>query len=507
MKSWSPITVALLVAATAALPYLTGLNHGWVYDDHGSIEENPFLREAGAARRVLTLQTVRDPEVLDGQRPALLASLLADRALWGDDPRGYHLTSAVLHGAVAALLFALVLRLSASPSAAAAAGLLFGLHPLAVEAVQMPSYREDLLCGFFVLAALCAGLSRRPRWALLAPPVCAFLAMTAKETALVLPFLFIWMWTCFPETRPSGRRAAGLFFGCLAPMVLFMAVGFAGRSLQAASGVWNGVSLRSPENLFTAPWLLLRYLRLLLWPQPLSVDYVIDPVPSLWAARALAGVVSVLFLLGMAWFMRWRDPLVAVGLGWLLLAFGPVSNLIPLFNPFAERYAYLMAMGFACALAGAVSALPRRTLLVGLVSLVYATFTLIRLTDFRDDATLWLAALRVEPRSARAHVWMGLQAKAEGDPTEARRWFEDAAVLNPQEASAAINLALLDGQGGRLQEAEQRLLDLLQRRPDSADAHWNLAVAYYLQDKMAEAEAEAAEAARLNPRLARDRAK
>src|SRR5678815_3861705 len=89
-----------------------------------------------------------------------------DYTLWGLDPRGYHLTSLLLHAVNTALVFRLArwllraeLGVAASELAVAAgalgAALAWGVHPLRAESVAWVSERRDVLCGlFYVLAAL-----------------------------------------------------------------------------------------------------------------------------------------------------------------------------------------------------------------------------------------------------------------------------------------------------------------------------------------------------------------
>src|SRR5207244_7291320 len=107
------------------------------------------------------------PHVPRARRPLAL-----DYALGGMNPRGYHLTSVLLHALDAALVFLVARRLlrDAPVGAAAAAALVFGLHPLRVESVAWVTERRDVVSGFFVLLALLAYLraaddvGHRPRW-------------------------------------------------------------------------------------------------------------------------------------------------------------------------------------------------------------------------------------------------------------------------------------------------------------------------------------------------------
>lgn len=493
----------LVLLLLAVLPYLPGVKHGFVYDDHGAIVENRFLAEPANLRRVLTLDTVRDPQVLDGQRPVLLLTMFLDRA--GSDtlqPWRHHATNLLLHASAVLLLFLLVRQLAGSspsaPGLAALAALILALHPVWSEAVQLPSYREDLLGLVFVLAYLAADFVARPalRWPLQLGALA--LALGSKETAWAAPLLLGWMRMCVPA---AGRRPRAVVLAVLAGLLLvaaYVALGYAGRPLQAAGASWNGHSLRWPENIWTAPWLWWRYVVLFVAPFPLAADRVVEPVPAAWDPRFLGCLAALGAVAWWAWRQRKVQPLLALGLGWLLIAFGPVSNLIPLLNPMADRYLYGLAPGFALVAIHVLVGTPARRYLLVALCLFWILLLQLNLGRWSDDASLWAATARAEPHSARARTWLGLLAKGQGDRTEARQRFQEAEALNPQDVSALVNLAILDGEEGRLEEAEKQLREAVRRRPDKAEAWANLAVALEMRGKREQALVAAEQARKLD---------
>ncbi len=496
--------VALLLLAI--VPYLPGLFYGFVYDDHGALKENAFLAAPDAWARVLTLQTVRDPVVLDGQRPALLASVLLDRAWGAREAWHFRLTNLALHAGCTLLLFGWlrgVLRRHGDPSArgrALVAAALFAIHPLGLEAVQLPSYREDTLSLFWMCVALAAMPIRRTLVRAPLQVLALLFALGAKESAAVLPVLIGWICWCFPRERPATK--GGAIGYALLPLVAlgWLAWLFAARAPQAlGSEVWNGLSLRGAETVWTAPWLFAHYAKLLVAPWPLCADRIVAPVSGAFDPRFLAGVIVTLATPGLAFFLRARQPLAALGLGWLLIAFAPVSNLIPLHNPMADRYAYALIAGFA--LLPAAMPMGDRVVRRGLAALV-VTFLLLhqlRLPDWRSDGALWASTFKVEPHSARAHVGLGLDALADGADDIAAQLLARADELNPQDVTALVNLAVMDGRRGDTGAAITRLQAAVTRRPDKAEAWANLAVALELAGRREEALHAAEQARRRDP--------
>lgn len=497
--------IALLLITTAMI-YSPSLQHAFVYDDHVTIEENRYLENPEHLKDVLTLRTLADRHVIDGQRPMLLLTMFMDHALWGKNPAGYHATNIVLHLVCILLVYLLACRLDFTTTGSAAAATLFAFHPALTEAVLVPSFREDLLSTLFGLMFLIASMSSRAWW--LAPlPLVA--ALASKESAIVWPVLIAWLWLCFPGKVSGRARPLYVLLTSAALAGLFLFHAFGGRPLQAADGPWNGVSLQFPANFFEAPLLCIRYIALLVWPHPLLADRVILPPAGMGAAHIAAWIVMPL-LAGVIVVMRRRVPAVAAGAGWILLAFVPVSNLVPLFNPMADRFAYGMAPGFVLLVtalvaraAGEGRAMHRAILAI---SMAYVALTALRTPAWKNDRTLWAVTLRDEPRSARAHVWIGLQEKSEGRLDEARAFFEKAAELNPQDVTSFINLGVMDGQAGDLESAEQKFREAIERRPDRAEGFWNLSVVLQMTGRHEEAAAMMQETLRVDPNHAQAKA-
>ena len=112
----------LLLLAVVASPWLAGLSAPFLYDDIGMIAENAFLEQPANLGLVLAGRTLADPGVVNGRRPAVLATYFVDRALYGLQPAGWRATSLLLHLGCAVLLAGLLWRLTGRAYFSAAAG-------------------------------------------------------------------------------------------------------------------------------------------------------------------------------------------------------------------------------------------------------------------------------------------------------------------------------------------------------------------------------------------------
>ncbi|HMO04632.1 MAG TPA: hypothetical protein PKC67_06970 [Kiritimatiellia bacterium] len=480
------LLTALLLACASVLPFLHGLPHAWTYDDHGVIVENTFLADPAAARRLLTLGTVRDPSVVDGQRPVVVLSYLADRARGGLDPATFRATNLLLHAAATLLVFALFRRLL-DLRLAALASLLFAWHPLNVEAVIAPAFREDLLYVVpglaFLLLGWCAVPSRTRH---VAAVLCLVAALLAKEAAAALPLVLLAGWWWQPSWRPPRRTMIAFAAWSFALTVIVLVFLLAGRPAQGWGEAWNGVALRGAEGWRTAPWLAVHQLVRAVWPHPLSVDYVIAPVAA-WSEPRGWAPLAVLAALALALVHRRTPAAVALGLAWFVLFFAPVSNLLPLYNPVADRYAYGILPGLVLAFAAGLARWPRVAVpALVVLALAAGVRSTARVADWRDDRTLWTAALSVEPRSARAHTWIALEEKRAGHRDEAWRLLIEAERLNPHDVAPLVNRAILLGEAGDLTGAELLLREALARRPGHEHARRNLDLCLSLQGRAPE---------------------
>lgn len=524
-----------LLITLSLLPYLFHMDGPFVYDDHGQIAENWFLQNPGNLMRLITLDTLNESHIVNGRRPLVVASYFMDRFIWGNNPAGYRVTNLLFHAGTVLLLYFFLTQLprryspmSTHPYFAFTGTLLFGLHPVLAEAVYIPSFRPDIFFSFFVLLFLTCALplsaagSFRRRAGLFAGGMMAFAcALASKETGVIAPVLLAGIWWIFPALRPARKWMLSFGTGCAVIVIGFIALSVGGE-LQAVTGHPTGHALPFPAALYTMPWLWLRYLILLFWPYPLVIDRIIDPAT---VPRILLGGTALIASLLLILMMRKRSPWTALGLGWMFISFLPASNLVPLFNPMADRYAYCMVIGFSMLLAHLLISLylvseskfpyPLFCLRhylkhpggksifvigVGAIALLYLVLNVIHLRDFKSDYILWNRTLEHEPRSDRAHLWVGLELKRQNKPDEALSHFEAALLRNPYNVGAYINRGILHGERGALQEAEKDLRKAIEIRPMKSDAHWNLCVLLNLQGKTNEMRAALEDTLRLNPR-------
>jgi tetratricopeptide (TPR) repeat protein len=516
----------LLGPLLAVLLFLPTIRHGFVFDDHPVIGQNPLMRDLRDLPRLLVAPYWNTP-TRDRMlyRPVTSASFAVDRAIAsGFDPRWFHLVNVLLHGLATALLTAWAAATLPGRIGPAAAGVLFAVHPVHVEAVAGIVGRAEILaaCGVFGTllghrAALTAPGGRRAAVPAIGAWILCLLAAGAKESAVVAPVLCLLADLAFPARSPR-RRHLLLYAGYAAVLGIYFAVrvqvlGTVGIGRPIAF-VDNPAAAAGPlDGRLTALGTVARYAILLLWPRHLSADYSFDQIPVIRSAAdpwALSGLLVVAAILGGGAYLLKRAPAAGHALLWVAVSAAPTSNLLVFIGTLlAERLMYLPSAGL-CLLAGAgAAALERRgagrlaLAAVAALGVAGAVRAWARLPEWRDDLALYASAARVSPRSARIRYNLGNAHLRDGRHPEAESEYRAALAIYPDFGDALVNLGLTLVQRGRAEEALSLLERAAARHPANADIAVNLGAAWRAAGDPERAAAEFERALRLDPGSAR----
>lgn len=451
-------------------------------------------------------------------QPVSWMLLGAQYVVSGMNPWGYHLTSILLHAAVAVVLLLVCIEAGARPRPQEEAPArrrriiltslgvaLVMLHPMRVEVVAWVSCQPYLPCALFYLLALWAYMRAHPpqgavrRGSLAATGLFFLGALLSKAPAVTLPavlLLFdIWIlqrlrgawWTWL---RPPGRGVLveKVLFGLLA--VPFALVAIAAKLDVPVRDVLEGPGIETLPAVLISTSLWFYPLKTLL-PFGLSPFYVATPDGGLGLLRLLAPWLT----LAVAGLMIWRPRSPATGLALAyLVTLAPNLGFVQITAQLAaDRYGFiptLVLMVMACAMPwrtrpavpqgveGTAAAMPeRQARALPLPAMVAAglavAMALMGLT--RDYSRVWRDSVTLWDHAARAGG------------------YRSFTVLN------ALGQAYL--LVGRNQEAIRTYTALLALDPSDAESHRNLGVALLVARRLPEAEQHLRRAMELDPRL------
>lgn len=510
---------ALLVCAATFLSFLPSLKNGFVgWDDSGMFLENVEYRGLKWENIKWMFTTFHYAHY----HPITWLTLGLDYKIWGMNPKGYHLTSLIIHS-FNAMLFYFFIRMvintgretpprgAVAPALFCAIGTLFwSIHPLRVESVAWATERRDVLSGFFYLLTLIAYLKAqtngpKTRW-LVASLIFFLLSFLSKAWGITLPLVLLVL-DVYPLKRWQTFRSAliekipfAIVAGALA------VVAYIG---QQKWGI-DVENLSLLKRLAISAYGFCFYVWKMIFPVNLSPLYLLPPDLNPVDAKYLGCAVILIFItvVFVAFRKRWPWLLAA----WLCygLIVSPVIGLTQKGDQIAaDRYTYLCLLPFSIlAAAGLLRLAEKRsslslvigvTALSGLGALGFLTFYQSKI--WKDDFSLWQQALKVEPNNAIAHNGRGKILMDRGDFNAAMEDFNQAIELNPKIVSARNNRGMVFYNQGNLDAALADFQAALKLHPQY-EIFNNCGAIYEVRGDLKKAMNEYSGAIQMNPKYA-----
>jgi protein O-mannosyl-transferase len=453
------LRVALLLAV-AMLVYGNTLLNNFSMDDELYIFRNSAVTSPSLKG---LLEATKANNVF---RPVTFATFALNWAIGSTHPFGYHLFNLLLNATVALLIY-LVLRtlLEAVPrgtTVALAAALLFAVHPIHTEAVASVAARSEVLAAVFLMAAWLLHLYDQHILSLAG----FVLALLSKESAVAFVPLALVGDYARAKLKPLHRYVwiagvAGLYLA-----VLWKIQG--GRFGEKGINFLDNPLAELPASLriLNALRIAWKYAGLHVYPASLSCDYSYNAILlySGWRHTAPAAVAAALVLVLWIWAL-WTQRRAWVLAGAIYLGgFAATANLlVPTGTIMAERLAYLPSAGFCLLVALIWRWLENhgRRLAWTVFAIVMAALamrTVVRNQDWRDNFTLFSAAVREVPGSAKMHANLGGEYMYRDQLEAARKEFQTALRIYPDFPDAMEFYGLVESRTGHDQEA-RRLLE------------------------------------------------
>jgi tetratricopeptide (TPR) repeat protein len=447
---------------------------------------------------------------------------MADCELFRLNPSGHHLTSILLHAANAALLFALLWRLTGALWPGAFVAALFAWHPLHVESVAWISERKDVLSTFFAFLALLSYTRFVEETKVQSPKSKVFytfalvsfaLGLMSKPMLVTLPFVMLlldyWPLRRFEisDFRPQ------VFYRLVMEKIPFFllsagscAVTFLAQKNAAVASLEKVPLTLRFENALTA---CAGYLWKTVWPADLAVFY---PLPQHIALPDVAAAALVLVLISAAvWQARKRSPCLLVGWLWFLGALVPVIGLVQVGDQaMADRYTYFPLIGIFIAVAFLADDCARRFGFLKMPFAIAAVFILAaclflterQLRFWRDSESLFTHALAAADDNALARLNLGAALEEKNESARALAELQKALQLDPRRHEIYNNIGRLLAGEGRPQEALPYCRDAVRLDPQSALSHTGLGIVLRELGRFDEAAEEFSESERLDANYA-----
>jgi len=475
------VSVILLTGIAA---YVNSLNGPFHFDDLG-ISDTSYLWP-----RAFT----------SGPRQLVDLTFVFNHLLHGKEVFGYHLVNLAVHLAASVALYGLVNSLLTALSVSFphppgrhsdelrfirgfipfATALVFVCHPVQTQSVSYIVQRYASMAALFYMCSVLAFIHARiaaarsrTGWGVWSPSILALLsgivAMRCKETAYTLPVMLILVEVFLFKGQLLRNR---IFIGCMTALLLIIpAVRIAQHGTGGVEELLFNIRHSTKEELtysrsdylLTQFRVLVSYLRLLIMPVNLNLDYDVPLQKSLFTLPVLSSLMLHLALLASSAALFIRSGrllseqrglpgiclrLISFGIVWFYLALSVESSIIPILDVMFEHRLYLPSGGIflALAAAGASLAAPRRSLhtaawvVLASVCCVLTIATIQRNRIWNNDLLLWEDTARKSPNKARVLANLTAAYLREGMPEKALPLLIRTIELSPGFTDALNNL-------------------------------------------------------------------
>jgi tetratricopeptide (TPR) repeat protein len=541
---WPPAAWAALLVAFALVAYSNSFAGPFIFDDQSNVVDNAKIRHLWPA-----WDTMRAPLEAVGMagRPVAQLSMAINFAIHGLSVAGYHVGNLILHAATALVLFGVVRRTLLTPVLAPrfgrhaaplafAVALVWEVHPLLCDSVSYISARTEVLAGLFLLLTLYCAIRARSanssggawRWRAASIASCA-LGTGSKEVMVAAPVIVLvhdWLFASAPIAagqRPAqaskqderedaqgvAPRLGVLYYVGLVATLSLVPLNLAMANFHRSAFARVQDQMGTFDYLKLQSRVIVHYLRLSLWPEPLLIDYSGEwgRHPSLPAVLPYASVI-LLFVAATGVLFARRKPLAFLGV-WFFAILAPTSSLLPLPTEIAsERRMYLPLIAFvALVVLGGYALVTRMSsraarvfavLVLGLVVLAETLRTLQRNDEFRNPVGLWADVLVRQPNNRRAYSNLAKELLNRNENEGAADVYRKMLAIDPNDPSTWNNLATISMHTGDWPEAERCLRAALAAKSDFALAHQNLGLVYLKTNRLDDAEREIRETIRLD---------
>ncbi|MBU1887637.1 MAG: tetratricopeptide repeat protein [Candidatus Omnitrophica bacterium] len=494
-KHFPHYLVAPLLIVLGFLVYFNSLKGVFVFDDRALIIDNPFIKDFSYIKDIFTTHLFKGSGIYSNfYRPIQSLSFMIDYRIWGLNPLGYRLTSILIHSLNAVFVYFLVYLIFKKQSIALITSLLFCVHTVLSWPVNYIASRADLLLPFFFLAAILLYVlykegNRHGFLLYVSSILCFILSIMSKEIGLMLPLLLLFYNHCFPgewkktkDKKPPNLILpfliiAGIYMYIRATLLNFSG----GQFLETTTG-----QLPLYIRMLTTSKVLMIYIRLLLFPLGLHMEWDIQPASSFFEDEVFLSVVALCIIAVFTYFLSRTSKAKFFAIGWFFITLLPSSNIIPLNYFMGEAWLYIPSIGFLSLIAMYLSELIKKskpwsvTVICGLFLVItwYSFLTIKRTDVWGNPVKLYTEVLKYSPDNTKARINLGTVLAEAGSYDDALQRYNEAAGLLPKDSGVHSSLGSVYADKKMYDVALKEFKKAVELNPKDHVAHNNIGIIY-----------------------------
>ena len=430
-------------------------------------------------------------------RPVAMLSYAINR-IFGDSPTSFRFFQVLMYGINGGLLFLVLNKLGFKKIETIVASVLFTVHPIHNEIINVIVFRTELLATGFGLWAMYLRLCNKN---LLGVYLLFLLSLLSKETGLAIIAILLYFLLFVKQDEAMNlwskiKKYKNDIFCSLGTISIFLGLRFL---------VIGGIAVNDPtiivqnpiqhisklQGIATAFKALGMYLIKLFYPKTLSIDYSFNQISApknifdpLFILGILVLIIPILILIPKI-KLSYKYKLSATFLFFPLIL---VSNLTTKIGSiFAERWLYIPSIGFSIIVAIILSWLlgkkkkifPILSILIAILVVCFSiTKNWNRNSDWKSGFSLYSSTAKASPNSVLARNNLGAMYLLEKDYQSAKEELEAATNIYSNYPQLLYNWGYYYQAIKDLKNAENCYLKTLEIDPEYIDAYSQLIQLY-----------------------------
>ncbi|MEI8279864.1 MAG: DUF6056 family protein [Bacteroidota bacterium] len=455
---------AVIIAVLGLIFYFNTFSHEYAHDDGIVIVKNEYVYSgfegipkilskdaydsyytrlnaqnqlSGGRYRPLSIVTFAIEQQLFGSNKIDINNIAATYGVIGPEDANIvhvmhirHVVNVLLYmlSVVVLLYFLRTIVFPDAPIIAFLAALLFTIHPLHTEVVANAKSRDEIMSLLFICLTFIYAYRYKTDnkiLTLLISLLCFFLALLSKEyavTVLVLLPLMLYLFKGYsiPKSLQAVLPFLLVFIGYMMIRMSIVSMNGEGDDNEILNNPYAFVTTGS-QKIATEIATMLNYIKLLIFPHPLSADYSYNQIPYKDFTNPIVWL-SILMHLGLiVWgiILFKKRHVLCFAVAFYLLHLALVCNLI--FNigaTMGERLIYHSSVGFTIIVAyllykgyekikPASVATGSLAVFVSIIVVLSGFKTITRNADWKNDHTLFLKDVQTAPNSVLTNADAG----------------------------------------------------------------------------------------------------
>jgi len=491
--------ILFLIFLVGIFVYANSLSNDFVWDDQALIQENQDLKCRNNLMHLFSRPL--HSQFKTYYRPLIMVSYKLDYFVWKFEPFGYHLTSILIHIINSILAYSLAFTLFRDKTTSAICGFLFVLHPVLSESVNFVSSRTNLIVFSFLMLSFIFYVRNnnyKKKKFIIFSNLSFILSLFSNEIAIVFP-LFLAIYEAINNKRFKNVIP---FFVALS---IYLILRFHTIPLNTLS-----YTLSHRSTLLTTPKVLFYYFKIILFPTNLHKLWQLSPIQNTINVSLILYALFTAALIAFCRYLFKTNRKLFLGISWFIFMLLPVSQAKGYLKlpRISQGWLYVPAIGIILSLSFLFTRLIKSSnkarkyialILVFLIFFAYAILTMQQNIIWSNNISLFNNIIRHDIRNLKILMNLGYLYREAGDMQNSLASYNLALFEyeRHKEYYALDSLAEIYGGMGMIylishdyKKATDVLEKSIKANYNDAQNHHNLAIAYLMQSRIADAIAE-----------------